>query len=65
MRNSETTTSQCDENAWVREFEHKQMASNARPLNILELIELKRNKPKLTTFEHLTLITSEAENEIN
>ena len=22
MRNSETTTSQCDENAWVREFEH-------------------------------------------
>lgn len=31
---------------WEREIQHAEMMSNARPLNILELIELKRNEVK-------------------
>lgn len=35
-----------DEEAFVREMQHKEMMSNARPLNILEHIELKQNEIK-------------------
>lgn len=38
---------QADEAAFVREMQHAEMMSNARPLTILEHIELKRaNKKK-------------------
>ena len=39
-------SNQADESAFVREMQHAEMMSNARPLTILELIELKRNEIK-------------------
>ena len=49
-----------DENAWVREFEKVEREQKQR-----EGWDGRNDSPALTTFEYLTMITSEANNEIN
>lgn len=49
-----------DENAWVREFEKVEREQKQR-----EGWDGNEKSPTLTTFEYLTMLTSEANNEIN